>query len=99
MAKNHLRVSFLGSSFTIQSDNDPEYLDEVVEYLRHKIGEAARAAAPGDPLKTALIVALNLVDELFKERQKKIKEETKDSREIEIITEQLIDKIERSLSE
>jgi len=99
MAKNHLHVSFLGSSFTIQSDNDPQYLDEVVEYLRHKIGEAARAAAPGDPLKTALIVALNLVDELFKERQKKIKEETKDSREIEIITEQLIDKIERSLSE
>ena len=97
MQKNRLTVSILGSTFTIKSENDPEYLGEVVEYLRMKIEEIRQRSDISDPLKVSLLTALNLVDELFKAKQPVNPGETKDSVEIEKLTERLINKIDESL--
>lgn len=87
-----VEVSILGSSFTIQSGYDPRYMGEVVAYLKEKIREVQSGSTVHEPLKLALLAALNVVDELFRSR-------SKDSREIEEITERLIDQIDRSLVE
>ncbi len=87
-----VEVSFLGSTFTIQSRYDPRYLDEVISYLKEKIREIQASSGAKDPLKIALLAALNVADELLRKREE-------DSREIEELTERLIERIDRSLVE
>ena len=87
-----VEVSILGSSFTIQSRYDPRYLGEVIAYLKKEIREIQAASGAQDPLKIALLAALNVVDELLRKRGD-------NSREIEEITERLIERIDQSLVE
>ncbi len=87
-----VEVSILGSTFTIQSRYEPRYLDEVITYLKEKIREIQASSGAKDPLKIALLAALNLTDELLRKREE-------DSREIEQLTERLIERIDRSLVE
>jgi cell division protein ZapA len=87
-----VEVSILGSSFTVQSRYDPRYLGEVIAYLKEKIREIQAASGAQDPLKIALLAALNVTDELLRKRNE-------DSREIEELTERLIERIDRSLVE
>jgi cell division protein ZapA (FtsZ GTPase activity inhibitor) len=87
-----VEVSILGTAFTVQSRYDPRYLGEVIAYLKEKIREIQASAGTQEPLKIALLAALNVVDELLRKREG-------DSREIEELTERLIERIDRSLVE
>ncbi len=87
-----VEVSILGSSFTIQSNYEPRYLDEVIAHLKEKIRGIQAASGAQDPLKIALLAALNVTDELLQKRGQ-------DSREIEDLTERLIERIDQSLVE
>ena len=87
-----VEVSILGSTFTVQSRYDPRYLDEVIAYLKERIREIQASSGAQDPLKIALLAALNVTDELLRKRGE-------DSREIEELTERLIERIDRSLVE
>jgi cell division protein ZapA (FtsZ GTPase activity inhibitor) len=87
-----VEVGILGSSFTIQSHYDPRYMSEVIAYLKEKIREVQISSGAQDPLKIALLAALNVVDELLRKRGE-------DSREIEELTERLIERIDKSLVE
>jgi len=87
-----VEVSILGSSFTIQSRYDPRYMGEVIAYLKEKIREIQASSGAQEPLKIALLAALNVVDELLRKRGE-------DSREIEELTERLIERIDQSLVE
>ncbi len=59
-----LRIEVLGSSFTIQTDETPEYLREVVARFTRKTDEVRAASRVQDPLKVAVLAGLYLVDEL-----------------------------------
>jgi cell division protein ZapA (FtsZ GTPase activity inhibitor) len=98
-ARHSIEVSLLGSSFTIQSQYDPRYMSEVIDYLQGKIKEVQAASCTRDSLKIALLASLNVVDELFRLRSHPREEEESDSRQIKEITERLIDKIDKSLVE
>jgi cell division protein ZapA (FtsZ GTPase activity inhibitor) len=69
MEKRQYKIELLGVSFTIQSAADPNYLEEVTAYLREKIEEVKNRYSFTDPLKTSLLAALNIVDDLFRERE------------------------------
>ena len=98
MAKNCLEVHILGSTFTIQSEQDLEYLQKVIDYLNVKINEIRQGFSTHEPLKISLLASLNLVDELFKLKNQDSFDKH-DSSEIEQITKQLISKIDNSLLE
>jgi cell division protein ZapA len=66
MGKNTIEVNILGSTFSIQSDNDPLYLEEVVAYLKDRIDQVKKDYTIQDSLKISLMASLNLVDELFR---------------------------------
>ena len=100
MEKNSLEVNILGSSFTIQSSGDPEYLQRVANYLKNKVQEIQQKYADNttqDPIKISLLAGLNVVDELFRCQGRE--PSGTDNGEIESITERLIDTIDRSLLE
>ena len=97
MDKNQLHVDLLGSSFTIQSPEAQPYLEELVDYLRRKIEETRRDTPRAEPVKVALLTALNITDELFKERGRPDK--AADTSQVEEIAKNLITQIDQCLSE
>ncbi len=69
MEKRQLKIDLLGASFTIQSTESPEHLARVAGYLRARIEEVRARYSLADPLRVALLAALNVADELFRERE------------------------------
>ena len=94
-----MRIDILGTSFTIQTDEDPEYLNDLLDYLRTKIEEIRKKVDTPDNLKVAILASLLMADELFKERDKHKSIDTNQSKEAERITEQLIDQLNKALLE
>jgi cell division protein ZapA len=69
MEKKQQKIELLGASFVVQSTADPEYLAEITAYVRERIEEVKNRYSFVDPLKVSLLAALNIADELFKERE------------------------------
>ncbi|HOX91834.1 MAG TPA: cell division protein ZapA [Spirochaetales bacterium] len=68
MAVETVRVELLGASFAIQTDETREYMESVLAYLRDKVAAVRSSTRVDDPLKTAILTGIFLVDELYRER-------------------------------
>jgi cell division protein ZapA len=99
MEPSRLKVEMLGTSFHIRANEDAAYLRTVLDFLREKVDEVRAEVGPADPIKVALLAALNIIDELFKEKQKASGGRPGDYAEIGRIAERLIERIDRSLQE
>jgi len=100
MKNNLLNIDILGSSFTIRSSEDPEYLEQVVRFLETKIRETQDKVPVTDPLKVAILSGFFLVDELLKEKMKKglpYSITAKEADEIGEIADNLIQLIDRNM--
>lgn len=96
MAVQTLKIDLLGASFTIQTDESREYVQEILAYIRKRSDEVQRTARVGDPLKTSILASVYIVDELFRERAKMSSRDS-DTEEAGRRTNQLIDRLDRSL--
>lgn len=92
------RIDLLGTSFTIRSQEDEAYFKDVVAYLRKRVDEAAGKNAMVDPLKVSILAALNVVDELFKERIAN-GAAVEDARQAGEVTNRMIARIDRALDQ
>jgi cell division protein ZapA (FtsZ GTPase activity inhibitor) len=99
MERNNLEVNILGSSFTIKSQEDSRYLNRLVSHLEQTVKQLQQRYRSYDPVKVALLAALNITDELFRCRDAVPGADEAGSDEVERITERLIDTIDRSLSD
>lgn len=92
-----MRIDLLGTSFTIETDESPEYLERIVEYYRDRLREIESSVSTTDPLKKAILAAILSIDELFK-----LKEEQPPAGEVEEfsqIAERLIKTLDETLQE
>jgi cell division protein ZapA (FtsZ GTPase activity inhibitor) len=69
MEKRQFKIEMLGTSFTVQSAADPAYLADITAYVQGKIDEVKNRYNFADPLKASLLAALNIADDLFRERE------------------------------
>lgn len=92
-----MKIELLGTSFIVQTDEDPEHLNDIVDYLKTKIQEVRASVSTGDPLKIAILSALLAVDELFKERAQR-RQQAVDSEQLEQITERILRELDSTLS-
>jgi len=100
MGKGNVQISLLGTSFSIQADEDSEYLARIVEYLGKKVQEIETSVAIKDPLRVAILTGLLLTDELFKEKERGYEAPANlESEEVVRITQALIERIDKSLLE
>lgn len=97
MAEHLTHVELLGTSFTIRSEEDPAYLNEVMSYFRERLEATAALVSWSDPLKVSIVAALNVVDELFKERMIN-GTATEEARKTGEVTSRLIGQIDRALN-
>jgi cell division protein ZapA (FtsZ GTPase activity inhibitor) len=100
MAKGHVQIQILGTVFTIQADEDPEYLEILVDYLAKKVREIEQTVSTRDPLRIAILAGLLAADDLHKERVRNADTlPQSEAEEVERITRRLIDRIDESLRE
>lgn len=70
MAKGCLQIDLLGSSFAIQADEKPEYLNALYNHYKKTVTQIEATSGLGEPLKVAIIAGILLADELYKEKMK-----------------------------
>ena len=97
MNKNLFQVNVLGSSISIQTDEDPVYMEEIISVLKSKTEMVEKDLSIKDPLKNMVISSIIIIDELLKERQKAEGNFNSDSDEVERLTLQIMERIDKSL--
>jgi cell division protein ZapA len=63
-----VNVDIHGQRYAVRSELDAHYITELAAYLDEKMRAAALDLTSADPLRIAVIAALNLADELFRAR-------------------------------
>lgn len=63
--KRKVEVSLVGRNFTIKSDKEEAYLHQVASFVNRKFDEIRHQTRTATSHDLALLVALNLADELF----------------------------------
>ena len=73
MAPGQVRVNIFGSDYTLQSDEDENYIKDIAKYVDNKMREIDRQFSLKSSVKVAILAAMQIVDELFQERKHKEK--------------------------
>ena len=101
MDKNHLKIDLLGKTFTIRTNESPEHLSEILQYLKGRIDRISKNLVVQDPIKMGILVAIDLADEVIKLRRA-LKERSDlssaETSQIDKITNDLIQRIDRCLT-
>lgn len=62
-------MEIFGTEYRIKGEADAEYIRRVASYVDSKMQQIAQASATGSVAKLAILTAVNIADELFRERQ------------------------------
>lgn len=92
---NTYKIKLLGSSFSFQTDEDPDYINSILSYLEQQINKAQSSFNIKEPLKISLLTCINLIDELFREQ----KSSEQDRADAEALAQRLISSINAALTE
>ena len=103
-----LKIDMLGTSFTIQANEDNQYLEKLLGYYKRITDDVKNIDSIKSPLQVAILSGIMICDELYKEKQNKIalengesvaqiSENSIDSDEIQRITLEMIKKIDKVL--
>lgn len=101
-----LRIEMLGTSFTIQANEDKEYLEKLLGYYKRITDDVNKIDSIKNPLQVAILSGIMICDELYKEKQNKVALENgeyipvandMDTTEIEKRTLDMISKIDKVL--
>ncbi len=67
-----LKIDMLGTNFTIQANEDDEYLDKLLGYYKRITEDVKQIESIKTPLQVAILSGIMICDELYKEKQNKI---------------------------
>lgn len=94
---NVLKVNIYGNDYPIKGNTDVEYIRKVAKYVDSKMREVNKNVSSDSSLKVAILTALNITDELFRERSLKKESDTKEfSNKIRNMTKLLDEKLKSS---
>jgi len=103
-----LQINLLGTSFTIQANEDEEYLKKLLGYYSRIVEDVSKIESIKTPLQTSILAGIMLCDEVYKEKSNAVAMEKmkngqvsvlddEDSEELERRTIAMIDKINKVL--
>ena len=95
MPKGDLRIDILGTSFSINADEDSAYLEKLLGRYRAMVEHTGASMGMKDPLKIAILTGFLLCDEIQKLKAGKL--ENPDSKEAEKLTLDLIARIDAAM--
>ncbi|MDR1956901.1 MAG: cell division protein ZapA [Treponema sp.] len=96
--KNDLRIEILGTSFSIAAEENPVYLESILNNYRLAVESTQNSTGLRDPLKIAILTGFLLCDEIQRRFSREALEEDAEAHEAEQITLNLIARIDEALS-
>ena len=66
--KGSAKVTIFGNDYHIKATEDPEYIEQIARYVDEKMRELQGRSTVSSSTKIAILVAMNIADELHKER-------------------------------
>jgi len=66
-----VEVNIFGHDYTIKTDADTEYIQKIAKYVDEKMDEIVRNTKTVSTLNTAILAALNIADDFFRELEKR----------------------------
>ncbi|HVS33495.1 MAG TPA: cell division protein ZapA [Thermoanaerobaculia bacterium] len=64
-------VEIFGQTYSVRGEGDPDYLMELARVVDARMREVAAQVATVDPLKIAILAALNIADEFSRYRKQR----------------------------
>jgi len=65
MSEQTIRVEIYNQTYSIRSDGDNEYIQDLAEYVDSKMREISSGTMTVDSLKVAILAALHIADEFY----------------------------------
>ncbi len=65
-------VTIYGQAYTLKGGADSEYVQELAAFVDERMHEVSENSPVGSTAKVAILAAVNMADELFREQQKRI---------------------------
>ena len=92
-----LQVDLLGASFTVRSQENDEYLSELLSHYKEILSSLRASHASDDPLQLSILVGITLADELHKEKKHiaSITPPPQEKDEAELLNRQMMQMIEK----
>jgi cell division protein ZapA len=91
MGKERLvEIKVFGQTYTVKTDAEEDYIQEVAKYVNEKMEEVLKKTKSVSTLNVAILTALNIADDLLKEKEKG----SALLREVEAKSRDLIEKID-----
>ena len=66
-------VEIFGQTYNVRGEGDPNYLTELARFVDSRMREVAAKVATVDPMKIAILAALNIADEFSRFRRQREK--------------------------
>jgi cell division protein ZapA len=64
-------VEIFGQAYNVRGEGDPDYLLELARFVDSRMRDVAAQVATIDPLKIAILAALNIADEFSRYRKQR----------------------------
>lgn len=68
MSEQTIRVEIYNQTYSIRSDGDNEYIQDLAQYVDSKMREISSGTMTVDSLKVAILAALHIADEYYQLR-------------------------------
>ena len=85
-----IEIKVFGQTYTVKSDAEEDHVQAVAQYVNEKMDEVLKKTRSVSTLNVAILTALNIADDLLKEREKRMAL----LREVEAKSKDLAEKIE-----
>ena len=73
MGKERLvEIKVFGQTYTVKTDAEEDYIQEVAKYVNEKKDEVLKKTKSVSTLNVAILTALNIADDLLREKEKKV---------------------------
>ncbi len=90
-----VEIKVFGQTYTVKTDAEEDYIQEVAKYVNEKIEEVLKKTKSVSTLNVAILTALNIADDLLREKEKRITL----LREVETKSKDLVEKIDIRIGE
>ena len=66
-----VEIKVFGQTYTVKTDAEEDYIQEVARYVNEKVDEVLKKTKSVSTLNVAILTALNIADDLLREKEKK----------------------------
>ena len=84
-----IEVEVFGHRFSLQGEGDEAYFHELAEYVDTQMRTLAKQTKTSTPTKLAILAAINVTDELFRQRRHRESGETEMERRAQLLVERI----------